>query len=54
MSRVIYSVTPMPSGRYRAQVFVDGLPCDKQYFATYAEAARWGEAQVVALAAVVR
>lgn len=52
--RVQYSVTTMPSGRYRAQVFVDEHPCEKRVFDTRAEAERWANARVAELQTVVR
>lgn len=52
--RVQYSVTTMPSGRYRVQIFVDGHGTDKAYFATYAEAESWAQARVAELQTVVR
>lgn len=54
MSRVTYTITPWPSGRLRAQIFVDGHGVEKAYFQTRAEAESWCAARVAELQTVVR
>lgn len=51
--RVTYDIIRYPSGRYKAQIKVDGYGVEKAYFATYPEAETWAQRKVKELQAEV-
>lgn len=52
-SRITWKISDF-NGRFRAQMFVDGLPQQKAYFDTLAEAEQWCIAQAGELRREVR
>lgn len=53
--RVTYTITVTPiTGRYRAQIYVDGLPTEKAFFSSRKDAEQWAAGKVAELREIVR
>jgi hypothetical protein len=50
---VTYTVTPWSTGRWRAQIYVDGFPTDKAFFDSNGEGIAWCKAKVRELTGVM-